>query len=111
MAFGICKVAWEVSGGTSTCAVLILLLCPQILEKQEQCDASVEELVVGLAGMLPIAERVKKAAELPQLQDTVTKMMNLIEDASRFVVEYKSDGGPGRHPCASHETNTDLFDM
>ena len=46
--------------------------------------------------MLPIVERVKKAAELPQLQDTVTKMMNLIEDASRFVVDYKQKG-PGRY--------------
>lgn len=69
----------------------------QVLEKQEQCDAKVEELVVGLAGMLPMVERVKAAAQLPQLQDTVVKMLNLVEDASRFIIEYKSDDGPGRH--------------
>ena len=59
--------------------------------------------------MLPIVERVQQAAELPQLKSTVTKMMDLIEDASRFVVEYKSDGGSGRHLCARYEVGTDLL--
>lgn len=66
-----------------------------------------EELVVGLAAMLPIVGRVKSAAKLPQLQDTTIKMMYLIEDASRFVVEYKSDGGPGMHPPTSCEARAD----
>lgn len=45
--------------------------------------------------MLPFVDQVDKAANSYQLQRTVESMMNLIEDASRFVVEYKSDGGPG----------------
>ncbi|KAF8598225.1 hypothetical protein BDV93DRAFT_340546 [Ceratobasidium sp. AG-I] len=76
VAFGVCTLAWNA------------------LEKQEQCDASVEKLVVDLAGMLPMVDRVKKAATLPQLQDTVKTLMNLIEDASRFVIEYRTEGGP-----------------
>ena len=70
---------------------------PQALEKQEQCDASVEKLVVDLAGMLPMVERVKKAATLPQLQVTVDTLMYLIEDASRFVIEYRTEGGPSEY--------------
>ncbi|KAF8594478.1 hypothetical protein BDV93DRAFT_565398 [Ceratobasidium sp. AG-I] len=76
IAFGICKIAWDT------------------LEKQEQCDASVEKLVIGLAGMLPFVDQVDKAARLSLLRKTVGTMMNLIEDASRFVAEYKSDQGP-----------------
>ncbi|KAF8597312.1 hypothetical protein BDV93DRAFT_372673, partial [Ceratobasidium sp. AG-I] len=76
IAFGICTIAWNT------------------LEKQEECDESVEKLVVGLAAMLPFVDQVDKAAKSPQLRRTVMSMMNLIEDASIFVVEYKSDGGP-----------------
>ncbi|KAF8602032.1 hypothetical protein BDV93DRAFT_557803, partial [Ceratobasidium sp. AG-I] len=82
VAFGVCKVAWET------------------LEKQERCDESVEKLLVDLAGMLPMIERVKKAAKLPELRDTVQTLMNLIEDASRFVIEYRTDGGPVQSLCA-----------
>ncbi|KAF8597318.1 hypothetical protein BDV93DRAFT_372955 [Ceratobasidium sp. AG-I] len=65
-----------------------------ILERQEKCDASVERLVVGLARMLPFVDQVDRAAKSSQLQKTVEGMMNLIEDAARFVVEYKSEGEP-----------------
>ncbi|KAF8596231.1 hypothetical protein BDV93DRAFT_68204 [Ceratobasidium sp. AG-I] len=76
IAFGVCTIAW------------------QTLEKQEQCDSSVEELIIGLSNMLPLVDRVKTAASLPPLQNTVEAMLNLIEDASRFVIGYRSDGGP-----------------
>ena len=59
--------------------------------------------------MLPMVERVKKAATLPQLQDAVETLMHLIEDASRFVIEYRTDGGPSEYLCLSRETLTDLF--
>lgn len=74
--FGFCNIVWET------------------LEKQEQCDANVEKLVVDLTAMLPLLGEVEKAATLPQLQTTMAEMMKLIEDASTFVTEYKSDGGP-----------------
>ncbi|KAF8599366.1 hypothetical protein BDV93DRAFT_511759 [Ceratobasidium sp. AG-I] len=77
------------------------------LERQEQCDANVEKLVVGLASMLPLVELVKTAASLPQLRNTVETMMNLVEDASRFIVEYKSDAGPGKYLHMPRETQTD----
>ena len=76
----------------------------QTLEKQEQCDASVEKLVVGLTGMLPYLDQIDKAAKLVQLQKTVASMMNLIEDAARFVVEYKSGGGPGTYSYTVYST-------
>ena len=76
---------------------------PQTLEKQEQCDASVEKLVMGLAGMLPHVDQVNELAKASELQKTVANMMILIEDASRFVVEYKSDGEPGE--CLSLARN------
>ncbi|KAF8597322.1 hypothetical protein BDV93DRAFT_527490, partial [Ceratobasidium sp. AG-I] len=75
IAFGVCNIAWDT------------------FEKQEQCDANVERLVVGLAGMLPFVNQVEEAAKLSQLQKTVATMMSLIEDALVFVVQYRSDGG------------------
>ena len=65
--------------------------------------------MVDLAGMLPMVERVKVAATLPLLQSTVTKMMSLIEDASRFVIEYRTDGGPGGILLTPREGLTDLY--
>ncbi|KAF8593310.1 hypothetical protein BDV93DRAFT_516667 [Ceratobasidium sp. AG-I] len=56
IAFGICKIAWDT------------------LEKQEQCDTSVEKLVIGLAGMLPFVDQVDKAAKLSPLRKTVGRV-------------------------------------
>ena len=80
---------------------------PQTLEKQEKCDASIEKLTLGLANMLPFVGQVDKAAKSPQLQRTVANMMDLIEDASRFVKDYRLDGGLGMHPRTSHEARPD----
>jgi hypothetical protein len=68
----------------------------QKLEAQERCDTSVEALVEGLSGILPFVEIVKKAAKLPQLQTTVASLLNLIEDASRFILDYNMDGAAGK---------------
>jgi hypothetical protein len=67
----------------------------QKLEAQEQCDESVETLVGGLSSILPFVEIVKKAAKLPQLQTTVVALLALIEDASRFILNYNVDGAAG----------------
>ncbi|KAF8601199.1 hypothetical protein BDV93DRAFT_510287 [Ceratobasidium sp. AG-I] len=45
---GFCKIAWQ-----GCLNLWSLHLIPQTLEKQEQCDANVEKLVVDLANMLP----------------------------------------------------------
>ncbi|QRV80120.1 hypothetical protein RhiJN_08135 [Ceratobasidium sp. AG-Ba] len=66
------------------------------LEGQGKCDASIDELVQGLLDILPAAEAVKQAARLPQLQDTIKAIWKLIEDASKFVIEYNSAGETGK---------------
>ncbi|QRV96745.1 Retrovirus-related Pol polyprotein from transposon opus [Ceratobasidium sp. AG-Ba] len=60
------------------------------LEAQEKCDASVESLLDGLAGILPCAEAVQDAAKLKELRKTVEEMWKLIEDASHFIDDYRS---------------------
>ncbi|KAF8593351.1 hypothetical protein BDV93DRAFT_549565, partial [Ceratobasidium sp. AG-I] len=65
----------------------------QALENQEQCDASVEKLIVGLTKMLPFVDQIEKAAKLPQLQNTLEEMKELIRVATEFVIEYKSQDG------------------
>jgi hypothetical protein len=67
----------------------------QKLEAQEKCDENVESLTLGLSRMLPYLELVKKLAMLEQLQKTMAEMLHLIEDASGFIIEYKSDGAAG----------------
>jgi hypothetical protein len=67
----------------------------QKLEQQEQCDETVERLVEGLSSILPFVKIVKKVARLSHLQKTVVALLNLIEDASRFIMEYNLDGGAG----------------
>ncbi|KAG8704799.1 hypothetical protein FRC08_002033 [Ceratobasidium sp. 394] len=62
------------------------------LEAQQECDRSIETLVEGLSDIFPYAEAVKKAAKLPQLQKNILALLSLIEDASRFIVDYKMDG-------------------
>ena len=65
--------------------------------------------MIDLAGMLPMVERVKKAATLPQLQATVETLMYLVEDASRFVIEYRTDGGPSAYLCQFRGALIDPF--
>lgn len=74
----------------------------QTLEKQEECDANVEDLVVGLAGMFPLLDEIENAVTLPQLKTTMAKMMGLVEDALIFIEGYKSDGGFGGYPHTFH---------
>ncbi|KAG8700963.1 hypothetical protein FRC08_004349 [Ceratobasidium sp. 394] len=62
------------------------------LEAQRTCDAHVELLMTGLSGILPFVKLVEKAARLPHLQSTVTALLHLIEDASRFIIGYNMDG-------------------
>ncbi|QRV96697.1 WD40 repeat-like protein [Ceratobasidium sp. AG-Ba] len=62
------------------------------LEAQEKCDASVEALLDGLASILPCAEAVQEAAKPKELRNTVEEIWKLIEDASRFIEGYRSQG-------------------
>ncbi|KAG8729755.1 hypothetical protein FRC10_003476, partial [Ceratobasidium sp. 414] len=75
----------------------------QKLEAQDECDESVETLVAGLSSILPLVAMVEKAAKLPHLQSSVESLLHLIEDASRFIIEYYSEGEIGQvaRPMAS----------
>ncbi|KAG9084402.1 hypothetical protein FRC06_004097, partial [Ceratobasidium sp. 370] len=76
-------------------AKAVLAICNtawEKLEAQEQCDENVETLVAGLSSILPLVAMVEKAAKLPHLQSTVQNLLHLIEDASRFILEYHTEG-------------------
>ncbi|KAG8729283.1 hypothetical protein FRC10_004118, partial [Ceratobasidium sp. 414] len=68
----------------------------QKLEAQERCDECVEKLVDGLSSIHPLVAVVEKAAKMPHLQSTVKVLFRLIEDASRFIIEYHAEGGTGQ---------------
>jgi hypothetical protein len=81
----------------------------QKLEAQERCDASVETLVEGLSSILLFVGIVNKAAKLQQLQTTVAELLNLIEDASRFILDYNMDGAAGEYYWDHDATCVDTF--
>lgn len=67
--------------------------------------------MVELVRMLPFVDQMEKAARLPQLQNTVEAMKSLVEDASAFVVKYKSDNGPGGYSSTSNGARADPLYM
>ncbi|KAG9087270.1 hypothetical protein FRC06_002620 [Ceratobasidium sp. 370] len=71
IAFTICTKAW------------------QHLEAQDRQDTDINNLVENLASMIPALESVKRLAEA-NLAETVMAMLNLIEDVSLFILNYKS---------------------
>ncbi|KAG8713905.1 hypothetical protein FRC08_012654 [Ceratobasidium sp. 394] len=71
VAFAICTKAW------------------QHLETQDQQDTDINNLVENLASLIPSLESVKRLAEA-NLAETVIAMLNLIEDVSLFILNYKS---------------------
>ncbi|QRV88163.1 WD40 repeat protein [Ceratobasidium sp. AG-Ba] len=71
VAFSICTMAWE------------------HLEKQEQQNESLNDLVDQLGRITPTITSVKEIADA-HLEDTIRAMLNLIEDASLFILNYKS---------------------
>ncbi|KAG9077609.1 hypothetical protein FS749_010476 [Ceratobasidium sp. UAMH 11750] len=71
VAFSLCTKAWE------------------FLETQEKQDADLNKLVEDIAGILPSVESVKIIADT-DLAQTVIAMLNLIEDVSLFIVNFRS---------------------
>jgi hypothetical protein len=61
----------------------------QRIEQQEKQDVDLNDFVKGLAGMTPSISIVTELADA-NLGETVTAMLNLIEDASLFILNYKS---------------------
>ncbi|KAG8793289.1 POC1 centriolar protein A [Ceratobasidium sp. 428] len=71
VAFSVCTKAWE------------------CLEQQEKQDASLDQLVEDIAGMIPSVESIKGVAD-DDLSQTVTAMLNLVEDVSVFILSFRS---------------------
>ena len=59
------------------------------MEQQEKRAAELDDLVRSLARTSPTIESVQRIADA-NLGDTVMAMLNLIEDASLFILNYKS---------------------
>ncbi|KAG9093275.1 hypothetical protein FS749_014702 [Ceratobasidium sp. UAMH 11750] len=77
VAFSVCTKAW------------------QHLEKQEKQDKDIHDFVEQLARMTPTIKSVQDVADA-HLQDTIADMLNLIEDASLFILGYRSRSIWGR---------------
>ncbi|KAG8740441.1 hypothetical protein FRC10_004306, partial [Ceratobasidium sp. 414] len=73
-----CKKAWE------------------ILSEQGKCGDLVANLVTEMGDVLSHVAAVENHAKIASLRDTVNELLLLVEDASRFVAEYKSDGAAVR---------------
>ncbi|KAG8792121.1 hypothetical protein FRC12_007121 [Ceratobasidium sp. 428] len=71
VAFWVCSMAWE------------------RVEKQEEQDDTLDDLIEQLAKLTPTIKSVRDVANA-NLEGTVTAMLNLIEDASLFILKYKS---------------------
>ncbi|KAG9088388.1 hypothetical protein FS749_002210 [Ceratobasidium sp. UAMH 11750] len=69
--FAVCTQAWE------------------RLEQQDQQDTDINNFVENLARMIPSIESVERLADA-RLAETVMAMLNLIEDASLFILNFKS---------------------
>ncbi|KAG8708339.1 hypothetical protein FRC09_001313 [Ceratobasidium sp. 395] len=59
------------------------------IEKQEEQDDTLNDLIEQLAKLTPTIKTVQDIANA-NLENTVTAMLNLVEDASLFVLKYKS---------------------
>ncbi|KAG8765956.1 hypothetical protein FRC12_007180 [Ceratobasidium sp. 428] len=66
------------------------------LEAQEQCDESVDRLIEGLISILSPVSTVEKVATSHGLKQTVKSILELIKDASQFVIEYHAEAGVGQ---------------
>ncbi|KAG9100766.1 hypothetical protein FRC07_010384, partial [Ceratobasidium sp. 392] len=66
------------------------------LNEKDRCDELVARLVTEMGALLPDITTIENDANTTELQDTVKELLLLVEDASRFVTEYKSDGAAVR---------------
>ncbi|KAF8602950.1 WD40 repeat-like protein [Ceratobasidium sp. AG-I] len=66
------------------------------LEKLQQLHDDLRKLLGGLDRMVPFIDFVKEHAKNSLLGNTINALLNLIEDASNFMIEYLSDSAPIR---------------
>ena len=67
----------------------------QRLERLQQLHDDLRRLLEGLERMLPFVDYVKDHAQNNLLGDTITALLNLIEDSSHFMLGYFSNSATG----------------
>ncbi|KAG8725396.1 hypothetical protein FRC09_000037 [Ceratobasidium sp. 395] len=67
----------------------------EIMNERVYCDALVTRLVIEVGDVLQHVGAIENHAKIAKLRDTIKELLRLVEDASRFVIEYKSDGAAG----------------
>ncbi|KAG9089868.1 hypothetical protein FRC06_001320, partial [Ceratobasidium sp. 370] len=73
---------------------------------QEKQEAELDDLVLSLARMAPAIKSVQQIADA-NLGDTATEMLNLIEDGSLFILNYKSQTILGTVPAKAWRSMSD----
>ncbi|KAG8786281.1 hypothetical protein FRC12_016753 [Ceratobasidium sp. 428] len=68
----------------------------ETLKKQDQCETLVAELVTQMGDLLPYMAEVKDHARVTILKNTIEKVLHLVEDASRFILQYMSERAAAR---------------
>ncbi|KAG8721191.1 hypothetical protein FRC09_008286 [Ceratobasidium sp. 395] len=71
--------------------VALFKVALEALKKQTQLEELVEKLVTEMGDLLPLVAAMENRAKIQKLQDTTKELLLLVEDASRFVIEYMSD--------------------
>ncbi|KAG9078862.1 hypothetical protein FRC06_008125, partial [Ceratobasidium sp. 370] len=85
--------------GLTPTSEAVFNLCTAAWKKLEawgRCDRSVKRLLDGLSSILPLVAMVEKATQLPHLKSTVKSLLDLIKEASQFIIDYHSTGQPAR---------------
>ncbi|KAF8598058.1 hypothetical protein BDV93DRAFT_478792, partial [Ceratobasidium sp. AG-I] len=80
-------------------AKLVVELCAMVwehLEKLQQLHDDLRQLLEGLERMFEVVEFVKEYATNSLLGNTITALLNLIEDSSNFMLGYFSKSTPVR---------------
>lgn len=68
---------------------------PQLLETAQKCHDDLQTLMDGLEQMQPFIRAVMEHAKENVLKGTISALLNLIEDASNFILTYLSDSVAG----------------
>ncbi|KAG8723864.1 hypothetical protein FRC09_001443 [Ceratobasidium sp. 395] len=68
----------------------------ETLKKQDQCETLVAEIVTQMGDMLPYLADVKDHARVASLKGTIERLLHLVEDASRFILQYMSERAAAR---------------
>ncbi|KAG8775170.1 hypothetical protein FRC12_001626 [Ceratobasidium sp. 428] len=77
----------------------------EVLRERTHCDVLVAKLVSEMGDVLQHVGVIENHAKIAKLRDTIKELLLLVEDASQFVIEYKSDGAAVRTVRAFASSN------